>query len=191
MSNHFEAWYFDLSSVIPKSFFDKLSEEDRARMERISHSESRRRFLAGRGLMREVLSFYEKTNQLDIRVDSLGKPFLMEAKVVKDFSLSHSEDAVVLAVSLMGKIGVDVELLGNTEQPDLKNWVKKEALGKLAGIGILQEEPEALSACSTFSFSLGAKSYAMALAHETSGNSETLLLRSYSAKGQSLLARSL
>jgi hypothetical protein len=172
-----ELWFFHLSSVLPKSFFDQLSPEERARMERITHSEERRRFLAGRGLIRLVLGHYEPGENLRLVLGPEGKPFLNNAQVVKDFSLSHSQDAVVLAVSTAGRVGLDVEFLspsleenrrpGVSSALELEAWVRTESRGKFAGTGIIAPAGIPASASTeSFTFFLGNQAYALAITHE-------------------------
>ena len=77
-----------------------------------------------------------------------GKPYFPTEPQVQ-FSLSHTEGAVLAAVSA-GPVGVDVERLrpvsprlrrefDGTRAAFFQNWVRLEALGKLSGSGVWRE----------------------------------------------------
>jgi len=100
---------------------------------------------AGRKLLCEVLGCEND----GIRVRDSGKPWLPGGPY---FSISHSFGMVLLAVSDLGEIGCDVELLdrplrneeairrkialpGEESVPLLTLWVKKEAIFKAGGPG--------------------------------------------------------
>ena len=63
-------------------------------------------------LLQKTLSFAGiDTNGLRIRRKENGRPFF-EGNETLDFSISHSENAVAVALSTSGKVGVDAEKVG-------------------------------------------------------------------------------
>ena len=110
-------------------------------------------------LLQKTLSLAEiDTRKLKIRRDENGRPFF-EGNDTLDFSISHSEGIVAVALSTSGKVGVDVEKVGavkdtkrlaarffsDSENERLKKstqyendwteiWTRKEAYIKYSGI---------------------------------------------------------
>lgn len=98
-----------------------LASDELDRMKRYSTSTARARFVAGRGILRAILSRYIGISPEQIRFGYgfYGKPFLAlpqpdEAQSF-NFNLSHSSDLALIAVARSRKVGVDVERL----QPEL------------------------------------------------------------------------
>lgn len=139
-----------------------LSVDERERADRFHHDRDRRRFVAGRTWLREMLGSALGADPTSIRFSygRRGKPRLAFPPVPLEFSLSHSGEVAVLATS--GRpVGVDVELLrpgvydGPTAEtvlsvsecaairssvdPDaafLRAWTRKEAFVKVSGDGL-------------------------------------------------------
>ena len=97
-----------------------LSSDERERALRFHFPLHRRRFAATHGFLRIVLGGYLYTDPktLCFRYSDKGKPSLggMHATSPLRFNLSHSENVVLLAVTLGREIGVDVEYM----RPDLE-----------------------------------------------------------------------
>jgi 4'-phosphopantetheinyl transferase len=100
----------DISRCAQALSADELDRANRFRFER-----DRRRFIAGRGLLRAILSHYVGREPPQIKFDysSRGKPTLAEdpAHETLHFNLAHSDDLLLLAVTRDCAIGVDVERL--------------------------------------------------------------------------------
>ena len=115
-------WQFDLDtqSSGDGQWESLLSSDERERALRFHFPLHRRRFAASRGLLRIVLGAYLDTDPktLCFRYSDKGKPALggMHATSPLRFNLSHSENVVLLAVTLGREIGVDVEYM----RPDLE-----------------------------------------------------------------------
>lgn len=92
-----------------------LSPDEQARAERFCFPRDRRRFIASRGILREILSFYLKREpaRLKFSYSRFGKPSLGPGDSGESiyFNLSHSNGLALYAVSRFLEIGVDLELV--------------------------------------------------------------------------------
>ena len=89
-----------------------LSPDELERLRRIAHAESRRLFLAGRGLLREVLSQRcgVDARAIEFQYNAYGKPSLKTLiEPPLEFNVSHTRGLAVCAISPVGQLGVDVE----------------------------------------------------------------------------------
>ncbi|HYA80917.1 MAG TPA: 4'-phosphopantetheinyl transferase superfamily protein, partial [Methylocystis sp.] len=86
-----------------------LSDDERAQAARFRFERDRARFIRAHGILREVLARYLAASpaRLSFVRGPFGKPSLAGAEL--EFSLSHCEDLVLVAVSRCGAVGVDVE----------------------------------------------------------------------------------
>jgi 4'-phosphopantetheinyl transferase len=94
---------------------EQLSLEERERAARYKFPKDKRRFIVGRGILRGILGRYLSINAHDIQIryGPLGRPFIEETQNSVDlrFSVSHSEDLVLYALTLGRNIGVDLEYI--------------------------------------------------------------------------------
>lgn len=93
-----------------------LSADERARASRFRFARDRDRFVGARGLLREILAPYLNASpgRLSFGYGAHGKPFLAgEEHSTLRFNVSHSCDAMLLAVAHMREVGVDVESVRN------------------------------------------------------------------------------
>lgn len=164
-------WIFDTDSygIIPRKLLNILEprEEEKARLLRPA---DQRRFLISRIALRQGLSevvggdpsswrfIIGETGKVSL-AHSYGLPFV-------EFSLSHSENALAIAISTSGPVGVDIEEVKRARLPELdevfpeeqfsereqsyldrtppkkrwsetlKLWTRKEAHSKLLGLGL-------------------------------------------------------
>jgi len=92
-----------------------LSEEERTRAARISLDRERGRFIAGRCILRSILGRYLGLAEDGVRLayGPHGKPELAPglSALPLTFSLAHSQDCILVAVTVRRAIGVDVEFL--------------------------------------------------------------------------------
>ena len=144
-----------------------LSPEERARAARFRTPELRRRWTAGRGLLREILGHYLAIEPRDVRFgrNAHGKPLLAgQAQRRITFNLARAGGLGVYALSSDHAVGVDVEevrefpelraMAGNTFSPGeraaleavspedylpafYRCWTRKEAYLKARGTGLL------------------------------------------------------
>jgi 4'-phosphopantetheinyl transferase len=143
-----------------------LAPEELERASGIVRGVHRRRFVAGRGMLRALLSRYLDLEPARVRLvyDARGKPEIMgAAREGLHFNVSHSCDRVVYAVGRGHRVGVDIEqvrpvtnvnhvarrffspsehaaLQALSEERRLaaffRCWTRKEALAKGRGEGI-------------------------------------------------------
>jgi phosphopantetheinyl transferase len=138
-----------------------LSDEEKARFDRLRRPADKERHALAHSLKRVVLAQYVSSapHALHFSRSSSGKPFCLYPGSPY-FSLSHSGDWVVLAISTEGEIGVDIEFerkldtdaltqrIGSAREIDvyqnsdtpqqcfLRLWTQKEAVSKACGQGI-------------------------------------------------------
>jgi len=86
-----------------------LSADEKARASRFRFARDRNRFVGARGLLREILALYLNASpgRMTIGYGSHGKPFLAGSSL--RFNVSHSSDAMLLAIAHRREVGVDVE----------------------------------------------------------------------------------
>jgi 4'-phosphopantetheinyl transferase len=103
-------WRAELTSVA-SDLGELLSEEERARAERILNKGEGELWRRSRGLLRELLGRYLELEPTSLRfvVGEHGKPALTGADSLP-FNMSHSGGLALYAFSDAGAVGVDVEL---------------------------------------------------------------------------------
>ena len=108
-----DVWLFKPSSPDAVEAAERLSEEERARAERLRRPEHRLRFSAVRGTVRTILSRYLDVDPLEVPIvyGPQGKPHVSpRAESEIRFNVSHSGALAAVAVTLHDEVGVDVEL---------------------------------------------------------------------------------
>lgn len=140
-----------------------LSDDERARASRFRFQRDCRRFTVAHAVMRRLLAAYVSDAQpLRFRAGTHGKPELADWPHVQ-FSLTHSHQVALLAVSQDVALGVDVEALrpidvdierffSKPEQDALRRvssekrlvafyscWTRKEAFLKGLGLGLMRD----------------------------------------------------
>lgn len=95
-----------------------ISSDERNRADRLLDPDKRKRFIAGRGLLREILGGYlgVKAEDLFFAVGEYGKPQLFVNKTDNwrlHFNLTHSDDLFLLAIAADREVGIDVEQIRN------------------------------------------------------------------------------
>lgn len=144
-----------------------LSPAEVARGDRFHRREERDRFVAARGLLRELLASETGIDAaaLDIAAREDGKPVLCDDRDVR-FNLSHSGELAVFVVARDREVGVDVERVradadlqalaarvlaptglerwsglpaGERRAAFFTAWTRKEAYVKARGVGLALE----------------------------------------------------
>jgi len=114
-SDHIHVWCasLDQPASCVQQFAQSLSADERVRAERFHFEQHRNRFIAGRGLLRMILSYYTgiEPSRLQFCYGPHGKPALTEASSSDRlcFNLSHSQELALFAVTRDREIGVDLE----------------------------------------------------------------------------------
>lgn len=137
--------------------------DDRVESERFRRPERQFQFLAGRALLRRLLSRATGTPSWRIKRDGEGRPVALDAagRPGPDVSISHAGRWVACAVARGGRIGVDVEVpnprrdalalaraclspaegeaVAREGEPALlRAWTVREALAKAMGGGVMR-----------------------------------------------------
>jgi 4'-phosphopantetheinyl transferase len=88
-----------------------LAPEERARAARFVFERDRSRFVAARGLLRQILAAYlgAPPEALRFCYSARGKPFLEQAEAGLEFNLAHSGGLALYAVAGNRPVGVDLE----------------------------------------------------------------------------------
>lgn len=92
-----------------------LAEDERKRAQRFLFERDRKHFIAGRGILRNLLAKYASRTPggLKFRYGPQEKPALVadETQQTIRFNLSHSHGLAVFAFSLEREVGIDLELI--------------------------------------------------------------------------------
>jgi 4'-phosphopantetheinyl transferase len=141
-----------------------LSTVESYRADLLKDNRAKKRYIAGRGVLREILGGYlgVAPGKVLITTGMHGKPYLAECAEKIRFNLSHTGDVLLLAVSGRLEVGVDIETMetekplidmaklsfSHQEQGELLSipaglrtaafyrcWVRKEACMKACGTG--------------------------------------------------------
>lgn len=101
-----------------------LSEDELERSNRFKFQEGRRRYIAARGCLRNILAHYLNLEASKLRFvyNSHGKPELAKGYGYKSltFNLSHSHELGLIAVAWNRQVGVDLEMIrSNVEREKL------------------------------------------------------------------------
>lgn len=99
-----------------------LSDAEHARAGQYRFERDRRRFAAGRGLLRTILGRYlaVSPHRLQFCYGVTGKPALSatQARQGLEFSVSHSRGLILYAVTCNGRIGIDIENVRTIQDTD-------------------------------------------------------------------------
>jgi 4'-phosphopantetheinyl transferase len=165
-SNELHIWAaFLAANPLPREYY--LAEDERQRMQRFRFEHDRLMYGFAQGLLRILLAGYLDLSPRDIDYSrtEYGKPYLYlpGGDAGLEFNLSHSGDAVLIAITRGVPVGVDVEQVkplpdldqvasnyfSAAEQVDLfsltgstrvdafyRCWTRKEALIKASGEGL-------------------------------------------------------
>ncbi len=153
-------WQLDVDDAEIQAFERHLSTDEISRGASFVFEKDRRRFIAGRGRLREIMGLEtgQAPEKLRLEYDTGGKPYLSNGPA---FNLSHSGGWAALVISPGPSIGVDIEahrpveksvadhFFSPNEQTALHNlsddawlaaffrcWTRKEAYLKACGTGL-------------------------------------------------------
>ncbi|MDN3658648.1 4'-phosphopantetheinyl transferase superfamily protein [Ferruginibacter paludis] len=113
--NEVHVWRVDLD-ITPLSknrLLGLLSTDERERAGRFRFERDQKRFIAARGMLRQILGYYLgiPPQELRFKYTSHGKPFLVTnaGYDTLQFNLSHSDAVALLAITPDRDIGIDIE----------------------------------------------------------------------------------
>jgi 4'-phosphopantetheinyl transferase len=158
-------WWADLDVAGGERPCDTLSQDERARAQRMLGARAARRWARSRAVLRALLGRYLHVDPGALRfgVAAHGKPAVADVAGSLSFNLSHSGAVAVYALALDTEVGVDVEVarrpvdvvaiarrtLGAAQARRLaalradererefrRSWVRREARLKCLGAGI-------------------------------------------------------
>ncbi|RYZ02981.1 MAG: 4'-phosphopantetheinyl transferase superfamily protein [Alphaproteobacteria bacterium] len=120
-----------------------LTEEERARSSRFHLERDRKRFIAARGLLRQLVGQYTDmpANAVRFLANSHGKPHIEteEGLATFEFNLSHSGDWVVVGFARGAAVGVDIEQI--RPMPDMADVARHTfAASEAASIEALPDD---------------------------------------------------
>lgn len=117
LKNEIHLWQanLDLPSIVIEKLARSLSEDERTRANRFHFAQHRDRFIAGRGILRQLLAKYLQVNSDRIRFEysSRGKPYLASCLNQNNlqFNVSHSHNLALYGFNYQKIIGVDLEYI--------------------------------------------------------------------------------
>lgn len=117
----------DVAPGVSAVFGASLSEGEQMRAKQFRFRQHQSRFIAGRGLLRAIVSRYLQVEpaRVEFKYNLHGKPELtrpFDGSGIH-FNLAHSEDLALLAVTKIGPVGIDVERIRvNRDARELVNW---------------------------------------------------------------------
>lgn len=122
-----------------------LPEDERGRAEQMRTGKVRDRWTAARWALRGVLGRYLGLDPaaVELSLGEHGKPLLADPEAPLLFSLSHSGDVALVAVSAELEVGVDVERIGARPATFYADWTRHEAIVKCHGTGLGRPVPDA------------------------------------------------
>jgi 4'-phosphopantetheinyl transferase len=106
--NEVHVWQASLQVSSVTAWVPLLSADEQARANRFKFAIHRDRFIAARGMLRQLLASYlnDSPQHLTFCYGDRGKPALVNAPI--QFNVSHSEDVALYAIS-SHPVGIDVE----------------------------------------------------------------------------------
>jgi len=111
MPHHIDVHTLDLDrpDLDLNRLYALLDDEELERSRQFHSDQLRRRYIARRGQLRELLSRYTDQSPADIRFvcNDFGKPFVKDSGL--QFNLSHSLNVCLVAIGRSGELGCDVE----------------------------------------------------------------------------------
>jgi 4'-phosphopantetheinyl transferase len=118
---------------------------ERRRAARLRRPDARRRWIAARWALREVLGRYLERDPaaIELRFGERGKPMLAAPNPSLHFNLSHSGELALIAIGEEHEVGVDVQLLGSRPAEFYADWTRREAIAKCHGTGLWAPLPDA------------------------------------------------
>lgn len=151
-----------------ESYYWELDEQERARVDSFRFQSDQQRFVISHFALRDILStcLCVPLKSIQYSYNAFGKPSVYGTRREIHFNLSHSGALAVVAVSHMAPVGIDIEHIVDNDDylsiaerlfspleyreivglpKDLgltlfyEAWVRREAIGKAMGKGLLHK----------------------------------------------------
>ena len=129
LSDEIHVWRASLD-LAPQSLEELetvLSEDEKLRANRFRFAKHKRRFIAARGILRQLLAGYLQSSpgEINFTYNPQGKPQLASSfkNIDLQFNISHSEDLALYSFNYEQQIGIDLEYL--RENVDYENIAKR------------------------------------------------------------------
>jgi 4'-phosphopantetheinyl transferase len=113
MPDTIDVYTMDLDCADPGRLYDLLDAGERDRAGRFRSDTDRRRYIARRGQLRELLARHlgRSPHRISLATTEFGKPFLIDSDL--RFNLSHSRNIALIAIAQGGpqgaELGCDIE----------------------------------------------------------------------------------
>ncbi|MGQ0585167.1 MAG: 4'-phosphopantetheinyl transferase family protein [Reyranella sp.] len=136
------SWRLELEPLSFEAAEALLSDDEKARGLRFVTAALRHRFVAGRARLRSLLGAHLglDPHALVFAENAFGKPRLADRPSVH-FSLSHSGDQAVLAVSEQREIGIDIERVRPLDHLDLaRRYFHPNEVAAIGGVKASDEQ---------------------------------------------------
>jgi len=105
----------DISRAESDRLWHLLSEDERSRVERYKHEQSKRNFIAARGNLREILAprLGCESREIEFGYGDRGKPYIKNPQNQEKlfFNLAHSRDWAIYALCGDREVGIDLEYI--------------------------------------------------------------------------------
>lgn len=106
-------WSIDLNidTNLEKEFFSLLNPEERIRAHRLRTPFHRKRFIAARGALRELLGRYldMPPELIEFQYNEHKKPDLLNTNIPLFFNITHCRDQALAAFTYGNRVGIDLE----------------------------------------------------------------------------------
>lgn len=136
-----------LKADVYKYYYDRIGEWRRIKADKLKNNEAKARSVGAGAVLRFAIEDSTPYNydELTFDITKEGKPYVCNAPF--HFSLSHSGKYAVCAIS-DSEIGIDIELEKEFDRKfkdrfaeNTLEWTKKEAKGKVSGVGFFDTSP--------------------------------------------------
>ncbi|MCE9625238.1 MAG: 4'-phosphopantetheinyl transferase superfamily protein, partial [Deltaproteobacteria bacterium] len=98
-----------------REYRDLLSEDERARADRLLREADRTHFTFARALLRRLVGAYLQATPASLKFSyaSQGRPYLIGnfSRPIPDFNLAHSSGTALFAFAIGREVGVDIEFI--------------------------------------------------------------------------------
>jgi len=111
---HIHLWkvHLNITDAEASQYFHTLSKDEQLRAERFRFAPLRKRYVAGRGILRALLGDYLNLRAKDLQFsyNAQGKPFLVN-QPQSFFNVSNCQDWALIAIGQYEEMGVDIEFI--------------------------------------------------------------------------------